>query len=324
MKRILAFAALTLIILPAFAQTAGQQAFGLPLLGQKTSEGITFLRLQDTPKTEILLNAQVDPDAKRMKAITTLAASLRSWQAASITEMRVVNYEDRFQLLALVSKLTVGAENVAPSIPGGMFFVYTASGYEYDFRIKAGGLFVRAKGLYSSYDELVAVVARILKDPAGFVLASDPLYSIKHFGEVEARASQLENRATQLEAAAAQLESKAARLEAEKAELAAQLEAQKAELKAENAALDAKLEAASAALKAASAAELENTRAVLMTLYNGNKPVRPEILAKVREMKAAEPKIDKTQIAAKFKAAGVKDVTAKEIEAILLVYYNER
>jgi hypothetical protein len=305
MKRIFAITALCLALLPLAAQDSGQ-AYGLPLLGQKSSGGMAFLRLQDSAKTEFLLSAQAEPDAKRMKAILSLLSSLRSWPAATLAEARVVNYEDRFQLLALVSEFELDSQNIAANIPGGILFTYDQGGYEYDFRVKAGGLLVRVKGLYASMDDVATVVARVIKDPAGFVLASDPLYSIKHFGELEARATQLETRATQLEA--------------DKAKLVAQ----NSDLTAANGALAARLDAADAALKAEDAANLENTRALLMAIYNGNKPVRPEVLKKVQEIKAADPSlVDKAKIATKVKDAGIKDASSREIEAVLFVYYSK-
>lgn len=202
MKRSLAILALTLALTPLVAQSASksQQAYGLPLLGQRVEDGNTFLVLQDTPKTEILLCTQAEPDAKRVKAILALVASLRSWQAAAVSQIRIVNYDDRFQLLALLSRFVVNGENQAVNLPGGIQFYYDQGGYDYDFRIKAGGLFVRAKGLYSALDDIVLVATRIIKDPAGFVLASDPLYSIRHFGELEDRVATLEGQNTQLRA----------------------------------------------------------------------------------------------------------------------------
>lgn len=223
MKRSMIIMALLLAILPAFAQTAGQdatqgaaqpaaaasaaptastdtsaaqpssapQAYGLPLTGTRTEEGRDFLVLTDPSGKELLLNAQTEPDASRMGEILALDKSLRSFAGADFGEVRVVNYADRFQLLALVSRFQAGDANVASALPGGLQFFSSKGGFEYDFRLKGGDYFLRVRGLYVDCDDLSKVIASALADPAAYFASTDPQSALGRINALEARCDKL-------------------------------------------------------------------------------------------------------------------------------------
>lgn len=69
-------------------------------------------------------------------------------------------------------------------------------------------------------------------------------------------------------------------------------------------------------------AQNDRLKGALLLSLNGGKAVRPEIEAKIVELKSANPSIDKVGIAAGLKTAGLKP-TPSEVSAVLLVEYGQ-
>jgi|GEM_PF-2781187 len=166
------------------------EAYGLPVRGQKIEEDRTFLVLGEEG-AEILLSADVEPDAERIQALSSLSSSLRSSSGITVEEIRAINSADRLVILVLPSKLMAGTTDCAASLPGGLQFIYS-SNYEYDFRVLAGGRYIRMKGIYTAFSALQQNIADVLADPLAYTVKQDPLAAAREVAELETRVDRLE------------------------------------------------------------------------------------------------------------------------------------
>ncbi len=294
-------------------------AYGLPLLGTRKEEGRDFVVLSDQPGKEILLAVEAEPDDARLQALSHLTASLRSWSGADFSEIRVINYPDRFQLLAIATRFEASGQEMVDRMPGGLQFFYIGGAYEYDFRFKAGDFFLRIRGLYSSLSDLSVILANALKDPVAYINATDPLYALKKFEEEEARIAAVQasmnDTAKKLQSSFNELQTEMqAKIRELQNGLAAQIQASQAEttqLKKDMAAISAK----------ESADHLRSIPAIAAAL-NGGKAIRSDIIQKILDLRAADPKFDKGKAIAKLKEAGLV-VTQKEADAVFLAAFGE-
>ena len=76
------------------------------------------------------------------------------------------------------------------------------------------------------------------------------------------------------------------------------------------------------ALFAALEADRDRLSVALLAALNGSKPISPAAVAKLRELKAADPKLTKPEAQKSLKAAGLPLAPA-EISAVFLVYFGE-
>ncbi len=194
MKRIIPVLA-ALLVFSLSASLAAQEngiseAYGLPLLGNKDEDGRTFLVLGEKG-SEILLSVDAEPSEDRIQALKSLAASLRANPDISINEIRAINSADRLVVLVLPSKLMASTADCASSLPGGLQFTYSFN-YEYDFRILAGGRYLRMSGLYTDFSMLQRSISEVLNDPAAYAVKMDPLATAREAEELEARVARLE------------------------------------------------------------------------------------------------------------------------------------
>jgi hypothetical protein len=182
------------------AQPAANEAYGLPLLGDKTEEGRRFLVLADPSGGEILLSVEAEPDEARLKALTTLTKALRTAEGLSMGEIRAINYADRLQVVVIPQAFLIDGKDEAASLPSGLQFFY-AGGYEYDFRLRAQDRFVRIRGLYTSIADLAWIVGKASADPAAYIADTEPLALARRVDELTGSIGGLNGRIDSLEAA---------------------------------------------------------------------------------------------------------------------------
>jgi hypothetical protein len=281
-------------------------AYGLSLLGRKTEGSGEFLILSDSPGFDFMLKVEAEPDQARVTAILAFIASLRSYPGLDIKELRIITRQDGFQALLVPSRFVSATTNLMPALPGGIQFYWAKSSMEYDFRVLASRIFVRVKGIYTNCDDLGVLTARILADPQAYILATSPLLILQRLQEAEARLDAIDKSiAGPAEAPGATASPGSAHLSV----LETRLEALEAKA-AEN-------EATIAALKAESFSMGQNAIKAL----NGKKALPDAAVAKVIELRRAEPKLDKAVILEKLKEAGLV-LQPKELDMVLLVFFG--
>ncbi len=253
--------------------------FGYQNRGEKTIDGVSYTILANKDGNELQFRSEPEPSATRLKALSELEGTLRSWKSLDIAAIRAVNESDRLILTVVPRKVEYNGQDLVSALPGGLVF-YFVSAVEYDFRVKAGDYIVRIRGFFGPEGELMGLVESALKDPVAYLAQRDPQYAIRRMAEFNAMITDL----------------------------------QKA---------DADQSATVKALRKA----LEDSQNSLMATMNkgffgGPKPLNAAMVAKLVELKAASPALDRKGAAAALKAAGM-NVSAKEIDIVFAVKFGE-
>jgi hypothetical protein len=155
-------------------------------------------------------------------------------------------------------------------------------------------------------------MARVLKDPAAYVLSGDPLYAVKRFDDYEARITSLESSNARVIADNAQL----------KKDLTASIATAAANTVAATAAANAATAAATSSVSAKMAADVGRIQIALMAALAGGKPIKPEVVQKVMDIHKDNPALEHKNYGAKLKEATLS-ASQKEIDAVLLVMFGE-
>ncbi len=315
------------IALAAVIGLSALSLFGLDLTGtsftqtgERTMDGKTVAILADASGGELLLEAEAEPAPERLLALQSLVAEVRSWDNFEPVELRAVNMAERLQLTAIPRKFVVEGVDLAPAIPGGVQLLFKTA-TEYDFKVRSGKFVVRVGSVFTDLGELEAAALAAFKDPSGFIATRDPLY-------VQKRLDELFDRADAIEAKQADFETRVASLEKAtfgvvktpaKDESGAKAQESVAQLKEDLLALDAK----SSEREKQMTAQWTYIKQGLLTALNGGKPIRDESVARLVELKKADPSLDKKNAPKALKTAGVT-LTPSEISAIFLVEFGEK
>jgi hypothetical protein len=266
---------------------------GFTQKSERTEGGKSIAILGDESGAEVLFSAEAEPSSQRISVLRALVAELRSWSNLQIAEIRAVNRKDQLQVTAIPRSFTVDGVSLGQAIPGGIQLLYNTA-TEYDFKVKSGKYVVHVSSVFTSEAELEAAALAAFKDPAAFIATRDPLFVQKRLDELAAQASDFAAKADDL----------AARLAAVEAVTFDVSNGAKEERtsKAEN--------------------EIEKLKTLLLATLNGAKPIKPEAVAKLVELKKADPSLDKKNAPKALKAAGFS-LSASEISAIYLVEFGE-
>ena len=354
MKRIALVAAIALSCLSVSAYDL--TGTGLTQQGEKAEDGKTLAILADESGNEVLFDAEEEPSPQRIEALGALVAELRSWSSLEIAEIRAVNMKDRLQVTAVPSGFAVDGVALEKAIPGGIQLLYKSVA-EYDFKVKSGKYLVRVASVFTGEKELEAAALAAFTDPVAFIATRDPLYVQKYLTDLSEKNEAAEAKIAALQAdsdaKAADFEARIAALEqvtfgasndlkeertsraeqeiqalkdllteaqAKAEEREAQREADLAQKETELAQREADRETKDAALREA---DWDKLRPVLLAALTGSKPIKPEAMSKLIELKQADPALDKKNAPKALKAAGFS-LSEKEIAAIFLVEFGER
>ncbi len=317
---------------------------GFSPAGERVEDGRTFAVLDDGSGGELLFCAEADPDARRFDELRVLYEAVKSWPGLEAPTVRAINYAERLQVVAIPSRLAVEGEDLAPALPSGIQLFRSgaaAAATEYDFKVKSGKNVIRVRSVYTGWEELSQAALSAYRDPAAFVQARDPIYSLRRFADLDGQVAEVDGKVAGLATELAALDELVAGSAARADELDAQartgnktlaerlagLEEALAAEKASSEALAARLaaaEAAAADAKAAASSAAGARDAAIMAALCGGKAPDEKAVAKLVELKAADPALDKAKGApAALKAAGLA-LSAKEIAAVYLVKFGEK
>jgi len=327
MKRVvLSLAILAASIAVAALDLSGS---GFAQKGERTEDGQTFAVLDDGSGGELLFYAETEPSAVRIAGLRALYDAIRSWSGFEAATLRAINGAERLQIVAIPRRFSVEGVDLAQAVPSGVQ-LYRSTSTEYDFKVKSGSSIVRLRGVYSSWDELSAAVLQAFRDPAAFLLARDPLYALKRIAELDARVSKLEAGLSKLDSNVSKLEARISSLETTSVggleTRTDGLENGLSVLQKDVSGLSSNLESLVARMRQLVVDEGGSTgqlEAALLAALNGDKPVNAEGLAKLVELKKADPTLDKAKAATALKAAGTP-LSSREISAVFLVKFGER
>jgi hypothetical protein len=321
MKRTALAAVIALSSLSLFALDLTGTSF--TQTGERSEDGKTLFVLADESGGELLLDAEAEPTPQRLSALQALVAEIRSWGEFQAIELRAVNMEDRLQVSAIPRSFLVEGVDLAPALPGGIQLSYKTA-TEYDFKVKSGKFVVRVSSVFTGKAELEAAALAAFKDPSAFIATRDPLYVQKRLDELFDRADALEAKAADFETRIAALEKVTFDLSSsDKEERTTRAEKDLAAIKDELSAFEAKAEDRSGQIEAQIAAQWEKAKPTLLAALNGGKPIKEEAVAKLVELKKADPTLDKKSAPKALKAAGFS-LSGAEISAIFFVEFDER
>ncbi len=291
MKRIALAAAIALSALSLFAYDL--TGTGLSANGQRTEDGKTLDILADSSGGAVVFDVEADPAPDRIAALGAIVAEIRSWKDFQAAELRAINTADRLQVIAAPKSFLVGGVELAAAIPGGVQLFFDKA-TEYDFKVKSGKYLVRVASVFTTEAELAAAALAAYKDPASFIATRDPLYVQKVLDDYAARLDELEK--------------------ATFGETTSQKEAKTSLAEQEIAAIKEK--------DAQRDADWAKGKAAILAALNGAKPINPDAVAKLVELKQADPTLDKKGAPKALKAAGVT-MSNQEIAAVFLVEFGE-
>ena len=291
------------------------ESYGFTKTGEKDADGKTISVLTDPSGGEIFLDTEVEPSEKRAEALRSLVAEVRSWRNLQAAEIRAINSADRLMLIVIPSSFEVEGVSLTEALPGGINLYY-GKATEYDFKVKSGRFVVRVASLFTTEDELEAAALSAYKDPSAFIAARDPAYVQKHLDEFAAKIEELET------ATFGSIESAASTADQTKTKAQEAIDAIKDELAAFKAEVSDYMAKNDQRMDALDQSWTKKGRAALLAALNGGKPVKPEIEAKIIEMKKDNPSVTKADLQKNLKAAGVT-TTPKEISAVLALEFGE-
>ena len=296
MKKFALVALIAWAALSAFALDLSGTAF--TQTGSRDIDGKTLALLADQSGGEVLLDAEAEPSPDRLSALGSIVAEIRSWTDFQAAEVRAVNTQDRLQVTALPKSFSVSGTALEASLPGGIQLFYKVA-TEYDFKVKSGKYLVRVASVFTTWAELESAILAAYTDPPSFIATRDPLYVQRRLGELATQADDLQKRLAAL-AGSPSTESGAAPT--------IDLPTLQAELQAE---------------KAANSAYQAKTDSLLLTSFNGGKPINPDAVAKLIELKKNDPTLSKKTAPKALKDAGIT-LDSGAISAIFFVEFGER
>jgi hypothetical protein len=257
MKRAFLAFALILSALAAFAYDFTGSGF-TPALGSPDLKAGALL--SDESGGQLTFSSDREPEESRVAALRAIVAELRSWKNIQVADIKAVDTAERLAITAMPRSIALGGSELGAALPGGIQLYYDGS-TEYDFKLKSSRYVVRVRGIYTSEEDMEAVVLAAYKDPEAFILATDP-------ASLQRRLEELEKR-------------------------------------------DALREA-----------EKLRSRKALLAALNGARAIDPALVAKLDELKTANPKLSKADAVKALKAAG-HTASLAEVSAVYLVDFGE-
>jgi len=295
-KRLVAVAAMFLLVAGGIF-AADFSAYGFTQNATRNVDGIDYLVLVDPSGGEVLLSPVVEPTPDRLDALKSIVAMLRSWNGLTLASIRATNDASQLRVTAIPSSLLSGTTDLMSALPGGLVFWYDKS-IEYDFRVLSGPFAIRMAGLFTTPADLLDSLSLAYKDPATWLLKSDPEYAVKQIVQLGARVDGL----------------------------AAELKADEATIATDGDELTSLASAKTQSDKAAGAT-IVRLETALMTALNvgflsGPKPIPPAAVEWVVAKKTADPTLTKAALVEAAKTEKIQ-VSDKEIGIVLLVKYGE-
>jgi len=347
--------AVALLLMSLVAVGAASAQSVLTPAGETRVDNRTWLVFTGPGGLKVLAAAPMPAGAEIR--ISRVVSFMAGWTAIRPTEVRVSFSEEGDDYAVLVSSIESNGKQYAGNVPGGLRLRF-AGALGFDFRVKSGEYFVRVRGVMMDDVSLAAEVALAADDPTGYIAARDLTWAASRIGELDARsiglqdatasladragtlenraqavedrAVALEGRATTVEGRATTVEDRATKLEDRSAalELRAQaLEDRAAKLEQQLAAAEASIVALRTELTTRTDDIVEKLRIALAQalnsgMFGSNKPVTPDAIKLVLEMKKANPAVDRVAVAAEVKKRGLK-VSTKEIDIVFKVWFGE-
>jgi hypothetical protein len=291
------------VAIAAFALSIAAYDFsgsGFTQKSERTESGKPIAILGDESGGEVLFSAEAEPSPQRISVLRALVAELRSWSNFQAAEIRAVNRKDQLQVTAIPRSFTVDGVALGKAVPGGIQLIYKTA-TEYDFKVKSGKFVVHVSSVFTTEAELEAAALAAFKDPEAFIATRDPLFVQKRLDELAAQAGDFAAKADALAAKADDLAARIAAVEAVTFDVANGAKEERTS-KAEN--------------------EIEKLKIDILAALNAAKPINPDAMAKLVELKKADPSLDKKKAPKALKAAGYT-LGASEISAIFLVEFGE-
>ncbi len=257
--------------------------------GERAEADRSYLVLTHEDAGELLFAAEGSEEpAEALKTLDTFLSVLHSFTSLETAELRAQTEPEGIRLSVLPRRFAAEGLDLLPFIPGGLQF-FLKNGVEYDFRVKSGSFFIRLRGVFTSEDDLLSDSLAAIRDPLAYLATRDPQYALRRISELEKRLADNEK---SLAALALQLAAEASRAEAQR---------------------EIRLSALEDALMAA----------LNKGLFGGPKPIKPELVAKIIELRAADPSLDRAGMAEKLKAGGMS-ASSKEIDIVYRVKIDGR
>jgi hypothetical protein len=326
MKRLALVAALSIAALYASAYDFAGSGFTWDGSGSLS----TGIQLVDDTGGSLSLTAEAEPAAAHVAALHSMVAEVRAWKSVAPAELRAVDSPASLQVTVIPQSFSFEGVDLKAALPAGLQLFYSGP-VEYDFKIKTGKYMVRVRGVYTSEEDMAQAALGAYKDPVNFIATRDPQYVQRRLEELADQAEQLDTIAKGLDGRIADLEKATFASSGDaKQERTTKAEQDIEALKAELVAYQEKEAARQAEADSRDAADKAKAEQAMLTALNGNKPVNPEGMARLMELKKADPSLDKKAAAEALKRAASAEknnklnLSSQEISAIYLVEFGEK
>ena len=297
-----------------FSVTNTQQENNQTVYTVQAANGFSFTVASSAPLTDA--NA---------KALQTAVSTLSGWNLLKIQQAKIVFNGSRADILIIPSSFVYKGVDLAKYMPSGMQFYYDKY-LQYDFRMLKDNLFLRLKGEVYDESQFVDRLYSAVEDPVLFLQTNNPEYLLKQISDLTKKIDELSVQLSQAKTVVQGLSSKLDSLASQGQDFVAKQEAANKGQDAVNKNVEKQL----ADIKAQNqkmADEFDRVRYSLLVLNNRGffgqiYPIDKQAIAKLVELKTADPSLTRDQAIAKLQADGIK-MSKKEVSLVFDVYFNE-
>ncbi len=297
-----------------FSVTNTQQENNQTVYTVQAANGFSFTVASSAPLTD-----------SNAKVLQTAVSTLSNWKLLKIQQAKIVFNGSRADILIIPSSFVYKGVDLAKYMPSGMQFYYDKY-LQYDFRMLKDSLFLRLKGEVYDESQFADRLYSAVQNPVLFLQTNNPEYLLKQINDLTKKIDELSVQLNQAKAVVQGLNDKLSSLASQGQDFVRKQESANRSQDAVNKNVEKQL----ADIKAQNqkmADEFDHVRYSLLVLNNRGffgqiYPIDKQAIAKLVELKKADPSLTRDQARAKLQADGIK-MSKKEVSLVFDVYFNE-
>lgn len=325
MRLLVTAALLVLLSVGAFAVDFTDYGYQVIATRQENNQSVYDLKDQAGVPTTVTLSAPVTADDG--KTLQAILSTFEGWDTLKIDHVRIVfTGTQSADVLVVPTSFLYKSVDLAAYMPSGMQFSY--AGYlEYDFRLLKDNLFLRLKGQLYDETQFADRLLNAIQNPILYLQTTNPEYLLQKINDLAARIDNLTNAVKQqgkdlsdsMQQSVSDLKQSASQAADRQAAIDSDINHQLGVMSTQLGALadqDKNLQQ-----------QLGLIRYALITLNNRDffgtvHAVNPDGIAKVLELRKANPTMTTDQVTAELQKEGIK-MSKKEVALVFAVYFNE-
>ena len=233
------------------------------------------------------------PEKKSINRVSKFYALIKGWKNIKTNQIQLVAQKNQVDAIISPTRFSNKGKNLLPHLPAGMAFRYDNK-FSYNFRVVSKDYFVRLKNNYTTEQKLIWQINEAIKDPILYIQKYDPDYFYRQIEGLRNRHAEVydELKTTQQTSYDALLEK------------------------------HQKLLASYDTLKKAHETFIYGVITMENAGLLSTKPVNREAIARIIELKTANPDLTDKEIDKQLEAEKIK-TSSKVINLVFSLYFNE-